>query len=178
MSNTINIIFDTETLGVRENAVILSLSCVPFIFEKRDYFENYLKTGFKIKFNVKEQIQKYKRDVEKFTVDWWEKQDKIIRDENIKPSLLDVSLLDGLKSLSTYIALLGYDFNKSYVFSRGSYFDIPKIESLYGNVNLKLPFNSFKIRDVRTYIDILYGVDDGNYDVKLSDISKFKRKFK
>jgi hypothetical protein len=169
-----SLMIDIETLGKYDDCVILSIACVPFTLTNHDYFSTFLNNGLMIKFNVEEQIKKYHRSVSEDVVNWWRKQSKEARDANLKTSPNDMTVVDGLIKLSKFIGDSGYNFKKSYVWTRGVGFDCSKIENLYETcTSLSLPFNVWKVRDSRTYIDILCGVDDGKYDLKIGTPNNF-----
>lgn len=169
-----HLLFDIETLGTREDTVILSIACVPFVFEEHECFDIYLTKGFFVKLDVKDQIRKHRRTMSEATLEWWKNQSDNAREWNLKPAAGDRTLIDGLTALSKFIGNTDYNFQKSYVFSRGTYFDFPKLEHAYEvSAGLKVPFNTYKIRDVRTFIDIMAGVDDGSYTVRFCNVSKF-----
>lgn len=168
-----HLMFDVETLSTTPDAVVLSLAVVPFEFENNQTFDTLLKRGFFIKFSVEEQRHKYKRSISKATVEWWSNQGKEIREQNLTPSDKDVTLEKGLTLLKSFIRSTTYDYKRSYVWSRGTYFDFPIIESLHLSINTPLPFNTWQIRDVRTYIDILCGRSDGKYELKQRNESNF-----
>lgn len=161
-----HIVFDTETLGIRENAIVLSIGAVAFEMEpgtKNDY-DRYILDGFHVKFSIKDQLHTWKRSVDEGTVEWWKGQSEEAK-KILKPSPNDVTMAEGLTQLNDWIKSIdGYKWNSSYVWSRGTYFDFPKMESMYHQAGVKCGFNTWKIRDVRTYIDILTGVDNGKYE--------------
>jgi hypothetical protein len=130
--------------------------------------QKQLKPGRKIKLDVKDQINNYNRTCTESTIEWWSKQPKVVRDTNIKPSKHDFSVIDGCRALSHWIRTTNYSFKESFVWSRGSHFDFPKIGSLYEDSGENLPYNEWKIRDIRTYIDILVGRSDGQYELQQS----------
>ena len=78
----INVIFDFESLGLSENSVLLSLGVV--VFDTSDFyiqsdgvettFNKLLKKGLYIKMDVKDQIEKYGRTIDKSTLMWWTEQ--------------------------------------------------------------------------------------------------------
>lgn len=173
-NNLVHLIFDIETLGMRENTVILSLACVPFTFEEHECFEVFLTRGFFVKFDVKDQLKNLKRTMSPATIDWWKTQSKDAREMNLLPTEGDVTLFNGLNALSRFIEKTDYNYKQSYVFSRGTYFDFPKMEHAYEvSCGLPVPFNTWKIRDVRTFIDIFAGVNDGSYDVRFCKTDSF-----
>lgn len=158
--------FDLEALGLYENAVVLSLAVVPFTLEDLSSKESLLSDSFYCKFSVKEQMEVYNRETTESTIDFWKKQAKSVFDSQVASSKDDVSLASGLSDMSSFIKSSFYDWKTSFVWSRGSYFDFPKIEFMYLQCGLALPFNSWKIRDVRTAIDVLTGSMDGQYVLK------------
>lgn len=173
-----HLMFDIETLGFCDRAVVTSLSCVPFAIEARDDFIGLYETSFMVKFDVKEQIKVYNRKVDKKTIDFWSAQDKEVMKSNVLPSEHDESLKDGIMLLSNFIKDLPYyDFKESYLWSRGCYFDFPKIMSLFDDAKMNFydVANPFKIRDVRTYIDILTGVGNGKYTLRNGVPKEFKK---
>ncbi len=156
---------DTETLGMRENTVVLSIGCAAFqlIPNGENNYEKYVTGGFHVKFDVKEQITRYKRSTDQSTIDWWRQQEPAAQ-KILKPSEQDVDMESGLMMLNDWIKQSGYRWKDSYVWSRGTYFDFPKLEHMYFQAGVKCGFNTWKIRDTRTYIDILTGVDNGQYE--------------
>lgn len=166
MSNVVHINFDTETLGLYERSVVTTLACCAFTFEDDISYDELVKSGFFVKFKAEEQIRVYHRETTASTLQFWKEQSEEARKRSILPSDSDEGLVEGLKRLSTYIEESGYDFKKSYIWSRGNAFDLPKIESLYRDANLPLPFNTFRVRDTRTMIDCLTGSDNGYYQLK------------
>lgn len=155
-------VVDLETLGLRENAVVLSLGAVVFTFEHYWTIEQLRQQSFYCKFNVDEQIA-LKREIDESTLEFWTKQDSETIEMNVKPSDKDVSLKEGLTQFSKFLKQCEYDWKTSFLWSRGVAFDFPKIESLYECIEMRLPFNSKKQRDIWTYIDCLTGSNDGQY---------------
>jgi len=164
--SVVHINFDTETLGLYENAVVTTLSAVPFTFEDNTPYDELVRQGFFVKFKIVEQLKVYGRETTQSTVDWWKQQSEEAKVFSIKPSADDVTLVEGLNSLTAFIKESGYDWKKSYLWSRGNAFDFPKIESLYRNCGLEVPFNTFRVRDTRTMIDCLTGSENGYYRLR------------
>jgi len=158
-------VIDLETLGLRENAVVLSLGAVVFTFKHYWTIEHLRQQSFYCKFNVDEQIA-LKREIDESTLEFWAKQDSETIEMNVKPSNQDVSLKDGLTQFSKFLKQSQYDWETSFLWARGKSFDFPKIESLYNCAEIKLPFNSKKQRDIWTYVDCLTGSIDGQYKLQ------------
>lgn len=163
MSNITHLIFDTETLGLKERAVVCSLSCVPFTFEDRRPYSEIVKGGFFVKFDVKEQIGTYGRTLTPSTVEWWKTQDAAAKKYSITPSEDDVSMEDGLRSMLQFIKDSAHSAKKSYVLSRGNAFDFPKIEDMLDQIGETCPYAFYRVRDTRSIIDVMAGVDNGKY---------------
>lgn len=163
-----HLMFDIETLGKREDTVVLTLACVPFTFEERATYKQLMERGFYVKFNAQEQIRVWKRSTDKDTIAWWKQQSEEAREAALYPSDMDATMIDGLDALAQYIKGTDYKWKEGYLWARGAnYFDYPKIEHMYDQAEVKIPFNTWKIRDVRTYVDILTGVDNGKYELNL-----------
>lgn len=159
-----DLIIDIETLGVRSNAVILSFACAAFNIEDRDTLKDIIDRSFYAKLDVPLQI-KNGRKVEKSTVEWWSHQSKEARDV-LKETSKDLGPIKALNMLNAYIEEhTKYDKKNSYIWSRGNAFDFPIMEDLYRENNIDIPWSVWKIRDVRTMIDVLTGSDDGNFDL-------------
>jgi hypothetical protein len=153
---------------------VLSLACVPFRIDENKSFEEYVKDGFSVKFDKREQRDKYRRTVDKSTIDWWKKQSSEAR-AVYEDSDEDMTMEDGLIELSKYLHESEYRFDdrKSFVFCRGNYFDFPMIESMYQQIGKNLPFNTWAIRDIRTFVDVLTGSTDGYGKYKNLNIPGF-----
>lgn len=162
-----NAVFDLETLARDPYAVVLSIGAVFFDPEEDsandETYQKLIETGFHVKFSVVNQITKYKRNVEDETLEWWSKQSPEAR-KILKPSDEDVDVVSGLLQLNTWLKESGYDFQESYCWSRGTYFDFPMLYSLYNQANVSPGFNGWKIRDTRTMIDCLTGSRRGKYE--------------
>lgn len=167
MSALVHLLIDIETLGTDPDSVVLSIACVPFMLEVHTYFSELIKDGFIVKLNAQEQIKSYQRTVEDGVVKWWKTQPKEVFDAMVRPSSEDVSLKEGLTLFNKFVSgIKGYYFNESYVWSRGNNFDFPILKSLYKDAGIGIPYNDWRVRDVRTAIDIMAGTGDGKYEVK------------
>jgi len=163
MSEPINLMFDTETLGSNERAVVTTIAVIPFSFDQPATFESLLASGFYAKMDGLHQIKKYKREIDDQTVAWWKKQPKEARQRSILPSPDDEKMEDVCDNLRAWIKGTGYSFKEGWAWARGPHFDFPKIESMYRDLGQFQPINGFAIRDVRTAIDVLTGSLNGMY---------------
>ncbi len=167
-----HLVVDLETLDTTPTSVILSFGSSLFAFEERDKdFEHYINTGFYAKLNPIEQI-KSGRTTDQGTIDWWKKQGKEAQKVLI-PQKTDITLRDGLIQFCDYLNNSRYDYKKSYCWCRGSSFDWPIIEDAFRQHKLKLPYNGWKIRDIKTAVDFMAGTDNGAYNLRNGTPSKF-----
>lgn len=158
-----HIVFDTETLGLYQDAVVLSIGATAFQFGSKPNYDKLVRDGFHVKFDVAEQFQKWGRKTTDSTMEWWKSASKEAR-EILKPTPQDMGMLEGLDALNTWIRNSGYNFKESFVWSRGTYFDFPKMEHMYMQVGISPGYNGWKIRDTRTFIDTLLGTNRGTYE--------------
>lgn len=160
----IHIVVDTETLGLYQDAAVLSIGAVAFKFESpvTDY-SDLIRTGFHVKFNMREQLEVYKRKITESTMEWWKDQSPDAK-KILKPTPQDSSMADGLRAFNAWMKRVGYDYKNAFVWSRGTYFDFPKLEHMYMQSGVDCGYNGWKIRDVRTYIDVLLGTNNGKWD--------------
>lgn len=159
---TEHLVVDVETLGLRENTVILAMAVVPFNFANPLSFDEYVNNGFMVKFSAEEQIKKYRHSITKSTLQFWKNQPKSVRDMNLIPMKTDRTVVAGCQELIDYIQTSKY--SNGFVFSRRSQFDFPKLNYLYEeSANLKQPWSVWKERDVVTMIDVLTGSENGQY---------------
>lgn len=161
-----DVLVDFETAGLYENAILLSMGITCFELEDVPDIEKLKRSSTFIKFNQEEQRKSGKFSVDKSVLEWWKKQDKAVIDAAFKPTENDVSIRDACYLIRKFITLHGYDYKLSNLWARGTDFDIPKLRYLFRVANESYPFNPFKCRDVRTYVDILGGTDTGNVQVK------------
>lgn len=156
---------DIETLGLDSNAVVLSAAIIHFDPANKDVsFNDLLMEASYVKFDAKEQIEKYNRTITKSTVDWWKTQSKVVRDYTIKPSAIhDHSLVDGMSVLYDYVNSRN-NGRKETMWSRGS-LDQLCLDSLSRAIGNRTITEYYNWRDFRTAIDILYGTSRGYCEI-------------
>lgn len=185
---------DIETMGKGERAVITALSAVIWNFEndKDITYDEILKRTLYVKLDVVDQIKRFKRETDKRTLDWWKTQPIEVQEMSIKAKSDDVKVDDALVMLKNYLKEMNFNYKKSYIWTRGIAYDIPKIETLIEDVgespiensftrtfnpdlteddkdvyfyDRKL-MNNFRARDIRTYSDLIGNTDDGKVKLK------------
>lgn len=170
-----HLMWDLECLGMDDSCVITALSIVPFTFEGNETYDDLVSRGLFVKFSAKDQIENYGRTTDDSTVTWWKQQSPEAKAFSVTPSPSDVPFEQGLDQITRFVATSGVIWKSSYNWSRGSSFDFPKIEHAYRHTNLKLPYNTWRIRDVRTYMDILAGSTNGMYQLKNGEPKSFTK---
>lgn len=153
-------IFDVETLSTSETAVILSAAAIKVDFTKELDYYDLVRSAFYVKFDAKEQITKYNRTVDKNTVNWWKTVPQEIQDSQAKPSKNDVPLASGMKSLCNWFIENGFDKRDSVVWTRGD-LDNTVIQHISKQLEIEPPFSVWRVRDIRTAVDILSGSNNG-----------------
>jgi hypothetical protein len=161
-----DLLFDIETLGViSSESVVTSIGVVAFDMNKLTSYEELVAAGFYVKLDVKNQIKNYGRTIQKDTIEWWAKQSKEARKECL-PSPNDAELVPALTMLNDWVeSIPGFRKKDAYALSQGSQFDFPKIESLYADAEMQVPFTTWKIRDLRSINDVLTGLRTGTYKI-------------
>lgn len=143
---------DIETLNKRENSVVLSLAVLHFDETVQYTYQELLDRTCFVKFNLKEQVEKYHRTTDKETIEWWKKQCDFAKQKSLIPSRIDVSLVDGLNTAKEYVKK--YSKGEEIVWTRGS-LDQFALDSICDDVKSDYLFNYSQYRDFRTAIDLL-----------------------
>lgn len=131
-------VYDLETLGVNETAVILSIGCVYIDSMEPCSYQDLMQKSFFVKLDAKYQIEKLHRQVTSSTLDWWKKQSAAARETSYKPSNRDVTPEVALQLLRNFV----YGHTKQSrvkCYTRGS-MDVIVTEHLANQVNMKLPW--------------------------------------
>ena len=172
-------ILDTETLGLSDSHVVLSLAicCVDLNFAMHstpnELYNHVLENSKFIKFDAIEQKMEYRRLVSDDTLEWWKKIPLDIQKMSLIPSPDDFSSKDGLTELQNYMDSIP-ESGKFPIYQRG-YLDGSILLGLSDSVGVKCPLNAFRFRDVRTFVDVLYGSNDGYADVDNFDKTLVKK---
>ena len=147
------LVFDIETLGPESNSVVLSAAIlyIDMSVPKHTWESLYEKTLF-VKFNVKDQVENYKRILEKSTVDWWNKQCSLAKEQSFYPKKGDLPAKQGIAILRKYITD-HCDPKTTLIWTRGS-LDQMGIDSLCKACDEPLLVNYANYRDLRTYVDL------------------------
>ena len=150
--------YDIETLSKESTAVILSAAITQFDFTQKDdldeEFASLVENSLYVKFDAKEQIEKYNRIVSKDTLEWWNKQGEFVRKLSFNPSKQDVDAKFGIELLRSYIKSRSVAGEDNIVWVRGS-LDQLATDSLCATLKVDPIEGFWNFRDVRTAIDLL-----------------------
>lgn len=145
--------YDIETISDRENAVVLSAALVWFDDTATYTYEELLNKVCFVKFDAKEQLQKYGRKANKETIDWWKKQAELVRNVSLTPYPEDVTAEEGVGILKDYIKKMSV--GDEIVWTRGSLDQVVSDSLCKDSLNTAPLFNYAAYRDMRTAIDLL-----------------------
>lgn len=151
---------DTETLGVRPDAAILSIGVVQF-----DRDTGKLGKKFYVEIDIDSAIAS--GSISGSTLAWWIEQSPRAKQLFAKDRQEQkVSLATALHQLRTFFldAPAGKAGPDQYVWGNGATADITWLENAYlkGSVGLEVPWKFWNIRDMRTAVD-MSGVDPKNW---------------
>lgn len=169
------VIYDFETLGLNTTkGVVLSMAVLEFYEDRyttKPYtYEELLASCHMIKFDVKEQIQEYKRVVDPDTIKWWSEQSKEAQTV-LKPSAEDKSISELYKFITNAIPDCK-NLNKAY--TRGNTFDPMFLENIMRQTNNPDPFHWRIVRDTRSMIEgMSWGANIDNGFVPEGLLEKF-----
>lgn len=144
---------DLETLGLKQNSVIVNVGITYFDPAKVDSFDTLLKRS-KI-FTLDRSVQKLLGRIEyAATLEWWKKQGEEAKRQldvaGNPPDVVARYLKDYLRS---------YGDKRSRIYCRGTHFDIALLESLFLQFNVDHPWHYRKPRCSRTVLDE-WGITD------------------
>lgn len=162
---------DIETLDVESTAVVLSVSIIPFEFDKVipdheltpekmiEIYNNYRNNSITVKFDINDQIN-IGRTIDEETTLWWRKQSKIAQRGSLIPQTTDLSAKDGIDLLRDYIQHNGGE--TQIVWVRGS-LDQMALESLCRSLKVPPLIHYRYFRDIRTAIELIAEKSNSGY---------------
>lgn len=161
-----HLVIDTETLALRDNAIVLSIAVTPFKFNESNVtYDELVERSFFVKLDAKAQGKKG-RIADANTLKWWGEQPETSKVFAFNKSKEDVEPREGLIQLKKYIKEnTEYSRNNSYVFERGMGYDTNKLDSLCEMYGLDCPLNLWRARELRTINDLVGDVDNGKWEL-------------
>ena len=156
-----DIMVDLETLGTRQDAIVLEISAVEFNCHTGEIGE-----VFDAKLDIDDQLR-YKRGLNSKTLLWWFKQDEEARKNVFAEDIIRFNMPMALAKFSDFVKRCDNKCNSDSdrrvvkLWGNGSIFDIGILQNMYDNIiiKMKLPWKFWAVNDVRTIVDI-------NSDVK------------
>lgn len=153
-----DIMVDLETLGTRQDAIVLEISAVEFNCHTGEIGE-----VFDAKLDIDEQVQ-YRRSLNCKTLQWWFKQDEEAR-KNIFVEDVDIIRFNipwVLAEFSNFVERCNNKCNSDSdrrvvkLWGNGSLFDLGILQNMYETClpNMKLPWKFWAVNDVRTIVDL------------------------
>lgn len=159
-------VLDTETLGSRDDSVILSLGLTVSRYDDNKTFDELVNEGLYLKFDIKEQLTRG-RITQDRVVKWWYGQDSAARSVLI-PQVTDSSLYALPSYLEEFFTLKGLSMRGVDWYDRKS-FDMSKLQYLYeqelGRDAPWDPMQEFEISTALRYLGM-----DRYGGVRVSDI--------
>lgn len=157
-------IFDLETLSTHNNALILSISfcCGDYQRQGPEHAIEYVRErGETYRLPIEMQKNRFGRHVEDDTLAWWKNHNDAFEVVMSAGNRIDCSEL--YPRIVKHLSLYEYDQKETVVWLRAPHFDQPILESFFETVHGKkgVPYSHWKIRDVRTAIDIATGSNNG-----------------
>lgn len=141
-----SLMVDLETMAVSPRAVVLTLGAVHF----NPWGNGY---GDKIYFRINIDDQdKFNREVDPNTLEWWGKQDPVIMEEAFSDDDR-VPLVDAIDMFHKFA--WGCDT----FWSHGATFDLVIIEDIYKQLGKPVPWQFWQLRDTRTLFDLGFDPD-------------------
>lgn len=146
---------DKETLHTDPNAVILTIGVVLF-----DPCGTGIHEKLELRPTIDEQTDIYNRAISDSTLDWWATQSEEAREEALGDK-------DRIPYREAMERLAKFCWNKHAVWSNGATFDIILAENAFRELDIKVPWSFWNIRDCRTIYDIAnVSLKDKKYGTK------------
>jgi hypothetical protein len=136
------IMLDMETLDTATSTVILTIGAVLF-----DPMGSGVIERLELRPTIDEQTDVYNRTISDDTLRWWSEQSS----EAINEAMGD---RDRISYRECMEQLYKFCWNKKNIWSNGSVFDIMIAESAFKDLEMRVPWQFWAIRDCRTIYDI------------------------
>jgi hypothetical protein len=153
---------DVETLDVESTSVVLSCAIIEFSLDEVPDYQKIFGRALFVKFDVEEQVAKFKRTIKKSTLEWWATQPLSTRTKSLVPSTFDVDAATGLQMIRDYADLdSNSDKNRNVKFWARGILDQSTLDSLSNATSgdILVPYNNWF--DVRTFLFALYESESG-----------------
>lgn len=150
-----DIMVDLETLGTRQDAIVLEISAVEF-----NHHTGEIGEVFDAKLDIDDQLL-YRRSLNCETLQWWFKQDKDAR-KSVFYNMAKVQTSTALYEFRNFVDRCDNKCNSDSdrrvvkLWGNGSIFDLGILQNMYETClpNMKLPWKFWAVNDVRTIVDL------------------------
>lgn len=164
-------IFDLETFDTIETSVVISMSiyCGDYISgTPKEMFDHVVDNCKTFRFSPKAQIDAG-RTTSQGTLDFWKGHPEALK--MVQSIGEKIDFRDVYDKVKDYLDSVGYSANKTTVWIRAPHFDHPILENLIlcGTGVRKVPYQHWRVRDVRTAVDIAIDSTKG-YPDNIEDI--------
>lgn len=154
MKHAFLIQFDIESLSLHPtNAVVgeVGISAMHIVNDNGELSET--NKSYSIRLNMQEQVDKYGRQVDIDTVQWWLKQDEAPR-RAMADSSLRLALIGGVNRMDAFVRpylqeALSYGV-EAFILSSAPAFDMTNIHSLYQQADMSAPWSHWQEHSQRT----------------------------
>ncbi len=176
-------IFDFETMGKdSQNCSAIDCSVMVFSWDKfissDPYTLDNIKDATRFKLSISDQVKNYNWAVESDVIDFWQRQEKEVRD-NITPKRDDLTVAEFVDKFHKYLINAPMI---SYWWSRSNTFDPVILSRLFvsqGKQHLiEETLKFWKVRDTRTFIDAKLNFPKENGFMPIKDEAIWKQNFK
>lgn len=137
-----DIMIDIESLDTSPNCVILTIGAVRFDPKGMGVVEK-----LELRPTIDEQTEKYNRVINEDTLRWWSEQSP----EALEEALGDRGRISFRECMET---LYKFCWNRRAIWSNGAGFDIVAMESAWRNLDMRIPWPYYTVRDTRTLYEI------------------------
>lgn len=146
---------DLETLDTSPDCVILTIGAVAFDPKGMGVVER-----LELRPTIDDQTEKYNRMIDEGTVNWWSKQSP----EAIEEAMGDHNRISFQEAMEK---LYKFCWNRRAVWSNGAGFDIIVCESAWRQLDMRIPWPYYTVRDTRTLFEATgVSLKDAKYKTK------------
>lgn len=137
-----DIMIDIESLDTSPNCVILTIGAVRFDPKGMGVIEK-----LELRPMIEEQTEKFNRVINDDTLRWWSTQSEDAMEEAMGDRDR-ISFKDCMEQLYKFC------WNRRAVWSNGASFDVVAMESAWRNLDMRIPWPYYTVRDTRTLYEI------------------------
>ncbi len=160
MKNRVNWMIDIETLGVTPNAVVRNIALAPFTFGEQEDLASIRDKTLSIWVSGEEQVDAG-RMIDEDTWNWWHQQHakappgsaaELNASHIVSCHPDDVGMKEACEMIAAYMNDINAD---GFIFSRGSNFDFPILESVFASAGVEKCWNTWKVTCSKSIIKFI-----------------------